>query len=345
MTFCLLCTCAGGELAPYFVSLARASKRHDVRVIGVDAVATSCRTADAFYRVPFGNSPEYLDAVIDVVRNERVDLVLPTSDEEAIALARGRERIEAAGARLACTDYETIALFSNKAATYQRLTAAGFHMPRWHECRSREDIVSAVKDLVAAQGVCIVKPAVARGGRGVRTIRAEGGALDERGRHQHLTLDDFLQSHLGDTVEQAPVLVMEQLEPPVFDIDMLAWEGRAIRVVARKRVDPILPNEGHMIVQDERLEAIGHRLIQEFALSWLYDCDVMVDRDGRPCILEINPRPSGSVSAPVTAGVPLIDDLISLVKGEAIPNIAIPYGRVVVPIKALALAGTATGSA
>ena len=122
---------------------------------------------------------------------------------------------------------------------------------------------------------------------------------------------------------------------PVFDIDMLAWQGAPIRVVPRRRVDSALPNEGHTIVGNNDLIELGSRLVEGLGLSWLYDCDVMYDSRSKPCILEINPRPSGSMAVTVAAGVPLIDDVISLAKGETIPDVAIPVDRVVVPYKAV----------
>ena len=61
----------------------------------------------------------------------------------------------------------------------------------------------------------------------------------------------------------------------------------------------------------------------------------MMNQEGMPCILEINPRPSGSVSVSVMAGIPLIEDIISLAKDETIPDVSVPFGARVVPYKAL----------
>ena len=72
-------------------------------------------------------------------------------------------------------------------------------------------------------------------------------------------------------------------------------------------------------------------------MSWLYDCDLMLDSKGQPCILEINPRQSGSVSVSVAAGIPLLDDLISLAKNERslISDTKHATGVRVVPYKSL----------
>lgn len=339
----LLFTCAGGELAPFLISLIRGSSRHRIRVVAVDGRedAAGRAIADAFHKVPYGSAPDYVDAIVDIVRREKVTLVLPTSDEEAVALSAARARIAEAGAELACTDHDTLKLFSDKAATYQRLASEGLHVPDWRCCTGRDAAVIAIDDLLAAHGECVVKPAKARGGRGVSVIRKDvaGASTEFGGRELHIDRETFLNTELTRLPEQDAIIVMERLVAPVLDIDMLAWQGRPIRVVPRRRVNTALPNEGHVLIDAPELRALGEKLVEIFKLTWLYDCDVMLDRDGRPNVLEINPRPSGSVSASIAAGVPLIDDMISLMQGQPVPPMTPPYGRVVVPIKALAIAG------
>jgi hypothetical protein len=100
---------------------------------------------------------------------------------------------------------------------------------------------------------------------------------------------------------------MRRLVELVYDVDMLAWQGEPLRVVERRRVDSTLPNEGYTIAGNSGLIALGTEPIEKLQLSWLYDCKVMCVPDGRPCMLEINPRPSGWFSATISAGAPLLD--------------------------------------
>ena len=130
---------------------------------------------------------------------------------------------------------------------------------------------------------------------------------------------------------------MEKLNDPVIDIDLLAWNGNAVRTVSRKRVNSAVPNDGHVIIQDQSLTELAEKLIQIFQLSWLYDCDVMFDSRGNPCVLELNPRQSGSIAVSIAAGIPMLDDLISLAKGESIGDIELPINKKVVPFKSLVL--------
>ena len=55
-------------------------------------------------------------------------------------------------------------------------------------------------------------------------------------------------------------------------------------------------------------------------MDGLHDIDLMTDIDGRPKLLEVNPRPSGSIAVSLSLGIPIIDAVISNRLGIQIPN-------------------------
>ena len=340
MTFTLLFTCVGDEFAPQVVQALRASKRHDVRVIGVDVgeKALGRHFVDAFAVVPPGDHPGYVDAICAIAERYKVDLVLPKADEEALALAARRADVEVRGRKLACGSIETLRIIADKMRAYEVLAAAGIRVPAWHRATSLAEIESAVAAILDRHGGAVVKPPDERGARGVCVIRSDvrGAHAIEGGREMHMDLATFKSEFLHRFAQRLPAMVMERLVEPVHDIDILAYEGRPIRVIPRRRVDSALPNEGHLFVDAPELVDLGERLARALNLTWLYDCDVMYDAEGRPGILEVNPRPSGSLAATLAAGVPLMDDVISMAKGEALPEVAAPTGRKVVPYRAIA---------
>ena len=54
-------------------------------------------------------------------------------------------------------------------------------------------------------------------------------------------------------------------------------------------------------------------------MSGLHDIDLMTDSLGRPCLLEVNPRPSGSVVAAHAAGFPVVAAAIAETLGTPYP--------------------------
>ncbi len=340
MTFRILVTCAGGDLAPQTLRYLSASRRHKVHITAVDnsPSAVGRHFADVFETVPRGEEPEYAEQLADIARRNRVDLVLPCSDEEALAAATNRALFEASGAQLACAPIETLQRMANKGAAYAFLESVGLSTPTYRRVDAADGMERAVRELLDERLDVVVKPAMARGGRDVCVIRGDiiGARPYSGGREVHLDANTFFAEYISRYADKLPVLVMERLFEPTYDLDILAWEGEARRVVPRRRSNPAVPNEGHIIESRPDLLELGRRVAAAYNLSWLYDCDLMFDREGRPHILELNPRPSGSTAVSIAAGMPLLDDLISLAKREVLPPAELPAGRLIVPYFALA---------
>ena len=58
-------------------------------------------------------------------------------------------------------------------------------------------------------------------------------------------------------------------------------------------------------------------------LDGIHDIDLMTDKNGNACIIEVNPRPSGSMAASLIAGVPVVDIAILSILNQELPNINI----------------------
>lgn len=318
----VLVTAAGGALAPMNIMLLQGGRRRS-EVLAVDARADAAgrHFADAFATVPPGSDPGYVDAVIGLVQGQSVDVVLPWSDEEALALAARRDEVEAAGATLAVAETEALRTMSDKAATYRLLAAAGIPTARWRRVNDPEALTEELDALRAERGEAVVKPMVARGNRGTYVIRSDIGAAAEYlgSRELHVGWDEFQRTCLPDLVPRLPVIVMERLVEPAIDIDILAHEGNLVHAIPRERVNPAgVPYHGSIFRSAPALLELADRVTRAFGLSWLYDYDVMYRRDGTPVILEVNPRPSGSIAASVANGIPLYDDLFDLIDGKPV---------------------------
>ena len=342
MTVKVLLTCVGGELAPEMIISLKSSIRHDVIVIGVDAneQAAGRIFCDEFAVVPFGSDISYVKKIIELIVRYDIDLIIPTSDEEALALSAAKEELVEYNTTLACVDRNTLDILTDKAKTYGKLVDSGIHVPNWRHVSDSYELRQVVPELFNKYGDIVVKPVCERGGRGVHVVsHSQNGVRKFLNRREiHSDLETFVSELSGTLNDSYPVIVMERLVEPVFDLDMLAWNGKSVRVVPRRRMNSALPNEGHIIVDSPELIDLGNKLIDIFQLSWLYDCDVMYDQKGSPCVLEINPRQSGSISVSIAAGIPIFDELISLFLGEIVStNLQIHNECRVIPYKSLAV--------
>jgi len=183
----------------------------------------------------------------------------------------------------------------------------------------------------------ILKPANSRGGRNVFIIsKKKNGYKIFKDRREILTdLNSFKIKFEKKLISNYPLIIMEKLKEPVYDLDMLAWKGKPLIIIPRKRFNSAVPNDGHLIVKDKKLIELGKKIISNFNLSWLYDCDIMYDKYNIPQVLEINPRPSGSIAVSIAAGIPLIKYLLYLSKKIRIESKKIPFNKRIIPYKDL----------
>lgn len=334
MTFRILFTSAGGALSPLNIRLMKTTTRYDVSVLATDQRdnAAGRHVADFFEKVPSGTDPEYPERVKQLVEKYSVDLVLPASDEEALALSQNRQLIERAGATLACTSYEMLSVMSNKAKTYEVLASSGITLPQWTYAETSEQMENSSREYYSNLGEFVVKPPQARGNRGTIIVKKDlrEPVAFQASRELHMGYSEFMQNHMPSI--SGPVLIMERLVPPAWDIDVLAREGHVVTAMPRRRLNSAgVPFEGSVLDPTEQLLEIAARITKSIQLCWLYDYDIMMTQSGVPVPLELNPRLSGSIAAAVLAGVPFYDNLIALVKGDETRSDWSITGRTVMP--------------
>ena len=101
--------------------------------------------------------------------------------------------------------------------------------------------------------------------------------------------------------------------------------------MVRRRINANVPNDGHIIENILSLHNLAENISRIFNLSWLYDCDVMINSQGFPMILEINPRPSGSIAVTMAAGINFIDDMIDIAKNIKLATINLHENKIILP--------------
>ena len=163
--------------------------------------------------------------------------------------------------------------------------------------------------------------------------------------HEFSTGTEALGYGIGDvrrveeyinTQKNGPALMaMEFLPGDIYDVDCVATEGVPICVVPRRRLwdTPFSRGvEGHKIVRNEEMEQMTARVAEIFSLSYVFDCDFGTTADGRPGLLEVNPRWSGSVAAGLAGGVNVPTVLIRSMVGLPLPNTELKTGGKAVPV-------------
>jgi len=141
----VLVTGAGSGRANNLIRSLR-SGPDDIEVTGCNHDPFLLKRSEASwsFRAPDPSEPGFAEACRPVIAARNIDLIIPSSDEDALALAR------IAGA-LPCRTYlppaETIEICQDKFALYQILRARNVPVPETHPIGCREDVVEAFRRL------------------------------------------------------------------------------------------------------------------------------------------------------------------------------------------------------
>jgi carbamoyl-phosphate synthase large subunit len=105
----------------------------EARVIAVDlepAMSAACRVADLALPVPRSEHPEFVETLIGICADHGVDLVIPTRDQELLALSRHARRFRAVGTWVSVSEPATVDVARDKLRTAQFLAGHGVPVPR-----------------------------------------------------------------------------------------------------------------------------------------------------------------------------------------------------------------------
>lgn len=336
---CVLITSTGGQLGYQLINSLKNSHRYIFFVIAVDTLpwCAAAEIADEFYQVSTGDCSSYPEEIMKIVSQRKVDLIFPGSDEEALSLAKFKKDFSSCGATIACNDIEISRILSNKVLTFKVLEEHGIPLPEWSFATEEGELRDCVNQLLSVSGTVTVKVPDGRGSRGIYIVKqgTSGAQNYNSTREVHSDFTTFNNTIIPSLNFDKGIMVMETLKEPVHDLDILCWQGTIKHAVARRRVNSARPNDGHIIVDNSEMVRFGERVVKALGLSWLFDIDFMINKDGSPGLLEINPRASGSVSVAIAAGVPLFDDMISLHFGEEVAKCRVPVGKFVYPYTVL----------
>ena len=95
-------------LIPGTTACLRNNGERNIRLIGADMSddPTMLNMVDAYYAVPRGDDPSYIDVLLDICRKEKVDVVLPIMSVELEKLSVSRDKFESIGTKISVSNID-----------------------------------------------------------------------------------------------------------------------------------------------------------------------------------------------------------------------------------------------
>jgi len=249
------------------------------RILGTDAepsLAPASYFVDQCFTVPRVDDAGYFDSLLNICKEEKVDLIIPLFEPEFFLLDVRRYEFEKNGVLLLLSERRVLESCQDKWQTYNFFASCGINTPKtWIETNLPEEIRFPV----------FVKPRKGMGSRNAQRV-------------------DTLEQLIFLTQQDVELLIQEYLPGKEFTLDILAdLDGEVISVVPRERIEvragevsksrtvyrKDLIEQGKYIV--EKLGAIGPVTVQ------------CIDNGKDVYWIEVNPRFGGGVPLAIRAGV------------------------------------------
>ncbi len=328
----VLLTGAGAPGAPGIIECLRKNGECEIFIVGVDANenAGGRGLVDKFYTVPKAADEGFIPAVLEICKKEGVQVVVPIVTRELMKFAKSVPLFEECGVKVAVMSERALKITNNKASLLCEMKKAGFDTPEFIRATTADEVSCAVFALGYPEKAVCVKGVNGNGSRGVRLIDAKKSHYDlffnEKPSSLYISFDELMRT-LREKPEIPEMLVMEALSGQEYGVDMLCKNGEILYCAGRYNFDvkSSIP-QGCILENREEPIAIASRVASKFCLDGHVNFDFMYDGDGRPRLIEINPRLSATVVSYAPAGINFPYLMIKSLLGQPLPKCTLQSG-------------------
>lgn len=323
----VLITAAGNVFMPGTTACLKNNGERNIRLIGADMNddPTMLEMVDAYYPVPRGDDPTYVDVLLEICKKEKVDVVLPIMSVELNVLAENKERFESEGVRVSVSCLDSLWIANDKLALFDYMKANGLPCADYAAVDSVAELEKAALSLGYPNKRVCVKATNSSGSRGFRILDANRSKYDmffnEKPSSSFITLDE-LKSILSEREEFPTLMVMEYLPGTEYTVDLLADDGRVLYNCCREstHMENSIMLDG-IIVDNKAVLKLCEQVVEALKLDGNIGFDVKEREDGTPVIMECNPRITAGIPAFAAAGVNLPYLCVKKLLGEKLPSV------------------------
>lgn len=326
----VLLTGGGAPGAAGFIKCLRhAPQKMHIVTVDMNPKAYSRTLADAFYTVPKAAAADFVPRLLEVCEAEGVDAVLPVVTRELPVLAKAKPQFEEKGIKVGVLEPEILELANDKFLLIDAMRKAGLPTPAAISCLTLEEFKAACKKLGYPQKPVCFKPRVSNGSRGFRIISNTADEFDllfnEKPNSTYISYEKICEILEGRAFP--PLVVMEVLPGQEWSVDCLVKNGETLHCLPRlrTRMQGGISVSG-TLVQDEEVINLSRGICKALNLHGNIGIQFKQDENGRPQVLEINPRLQGTTVLCGAAGVNLPYFGFLLAAGKEIPPAVPKWG-------------------
>ena len=275
----------------------------ELKIYGTDMTSTAPATAycDFTRKVVSMNDPRYIDGLLQICREDSIDLIIPTIDTDLLVLSVNKERFQAIGTRVMVSDPDKIRICRDKTYTSQFFVDCGLHAPA---------PTTSLKEYSGGYPA-FIKPK--DGSSSINAFRAENREELEVYARQ---VDDYI--------------IQPFVSGREYTVDVFCdWDGTPLSIVPRERLQvragEVLKTQ---ICMDQTMINESRSICAAFKPCGPITVQLIRDDDGVDWFIEINPRYGGGAPLSMKAGARSAETILRLLDGEDPPEHTVTDGAV-----------------
>ena len=275
----------------------------ELKIYGADMTGTAPALAYCDYarKVVAMRDAGYIDNLLAICKEDRIDLVIPTIDTDLLTLSENKEKFEAIGTRVMISEPDKICICRDKNNTSQFFVDCGLHAPMpvndWKNYKEGFPAFIKPKD----------------GSSSINAFEVENA--------------EELEMYAGQVTDY---IVQPFVSGHEYTIDVFCdWDGFPITIVPRERVQvragEVLKTQ---ICMDKIMIEESKVLCKAFKPCGPMTVQLIRDEKGVDWFIEINPRFGGGAPLSMKAGARSAEAVLKMLDGDEIGEYEISDGAI-----------------
>ena len=257
--------------------------------------------ADKYYVVPKITDPGFFERAIDIIKNENIKIILPTSGFDIIPYSENSEIVEQKGAICYFSSNEVINLCNDKYRFYNEIKN-DFPTPRYWFSRDN------IKEYPV-----FIKPRFGKGSRDTFLCKSK----------EELQKIDYFKEDM---------LYCEYLPGKEYTVDVFVdLKGNPICAVPRERIETKagISFKGRT-VKNTYIEKVCLDLAKDLQIKGPVCMQLKEDKYGKFKFIEVNPRMGGGTIMTFLSGINFLDLILKDLLGNDLRSLNLSYQEITV---------------
>jgi len=288
----ILISCAGGPAAVGAIkSLREINFKGNIVTIDCDPLAVGGYLSDINHIVPLSTSKDFWIKVLDIIKKEKITLIIPTGDSDIKHFSKHKNELEKLGVTVFMSDYDTILKCQDKGVFFDY-------------CNTKFPLPFTSNNYKDLKFPMFAKPEHGSGSRGAKVCYK---TFDIK------TLDKEESVHRSSNY-----LFQDFLPGQEYTVDVLCdLNSNPIVIIPRKRlqIKAGISSKGQ-VLKHKLIEDLCKDLCIHLNIKGPVCIQLKEDDKGNPKFIEVNPRLGGGTYFSTLAGLNFLDLILKIKNKE-----------------------------